>query len=291
MLRRVIAPLTRLLSVPAGLAGQIRASERANVSQTIDGTVITVDYARPRVRGREKIFGSQVTWKEVWTPGANYATTLETSRNIMLDGHPVPKGKYSMWLVVEKEAPWLLILDPRHRRYHTAVPDSTAEQVRYQVEPKAGPSTEVLTFSFPDVKANGATLRLRWDTIQLDFAIRVEPSHRLEIARSEVEQYLGAYRFKWKSEADSAAGAKVTLTHERDRLMGRWDPEPWEGAGSFALVRIAPDWFQMAFLEKGEVYDVLTEMVFEFANGQGPSSGFEIRDEGDKVIGSASRGR
>ncbi len=50
------------LSLPSDGAAQIRASERGSLSQTIDGTVISLDYARPQVRGRSPIFGGFVHW-------------------------------------------------------------------------------------------------------------------------------------------------------------------------------------------------------------------------------------
>jgi hypothetical protein len=62
------ACLTLLLLVPAGLSAQMRASERGAVSQTIDGTVITIDYSRPQVRGRDSLFGGVEKWGAVWTP-------------------------------------------------------------------------------------------------------------------------------------------------------------------------------------------------------------------------------
>ncbi|HEX5817332.1 MAG TPA: DUF2911 domain-containing protein, partial [Gemmatimonadales bacterium] len=61
---------------------QVRASERAEVKQTVDGTTITVNYARPRLRGRTDVFGTQVPWGEIWTPGANEATTLAVSKDV-----------------------------------------------------------------------------------------------------------------------------------------------------------------------------------------------------------------
>ena len=70
------------------LAAQIRASERATVSQVVDGTRITVDYSRPRARGRAALFGGEVKWNEVWTPGANDATTLEIDRDTGLLATP-----------------------------------------------------------------------------------------------------------------------------------------------------------------------------------------------------------
>ena len=93
--------LTSLVALPGHGHAQVRASELAIVSQTIDGTVITVEYSRPRVRGRSPVFGKLVTWGEVWTPGANWATTLDVSKDVTIDGHPLPRGKYSVWMEVQ----------------------------------------------------------------------------------------------------------------------------------------------------------------------------------------------
>lgn len=118
-----------LLSMPG--SAQIRASERAIMSQVIDGTRIEIDYARLRLRGRDPIFGKVVHCGEVWTPGANWATTLNGSKAIRLDGHDVPAGKYSVWLVVREAGPWTMVLDPDHFRFHMDPPDSATTQIRF----------------------------------------------------------------------------------------------------------------------------------------------------------------
>ena len=152
-----------VVSVAAGpAAAQVRASERARISQTVDGTTITIDYARPRMRGRRPIFGGLVHWGEVWTPGANMATTLETDRDIAIDGHQVPRGEYSVWLVVAREGPWTLVLDPDAGRFHTNRPREAPGQIRFPVAAQAAPETEVLTWSFPEISASGTTAVMHW---------------------------------------------------------------------------------------------------------------------------------
>jgi hypothetical protein len=92
------------------------------------------------LRGRAQVFGTKtVRWDEVWTPGPNWATTLETSRPIELGGRAVPKGKYSVWLVVRQTGPWTLVLDPDHHRFHMDPPDSNATQIRISVKPTPAP--------------------------------------------------------------------------------------------------------------------------------------------------------
>src|SRR6202022_1713356 len=109
MLRpRPITVAAAMLAAVSPLAqAQIRASERGTVSQTVDGTVITVDYSRPQMRGRDSLFGKLVPHDEIWTPGAHQATTLLVSRDVTLAGKPLPAGKYSLWMVT-KPGDWKL---------------------------------------------------------------------------------------------------------------------------------------------------------------------------------------
>jgi hypothetical protein len=286
--RRLRASLGVWLAFPVALSAQVRASERGSVSQTIDGTVITLDYSRPQVRGRSPIFGGFVKWKEVWTPGANYATTLEVSRKIYLDGHAVPPGKYSMWLVVQP-VEWIMVLDPRARLYHTEMPDSNPSQLRWAVHPVEGPPTEVLTFSFPEVHATGTTLLLRWGTTELRFAVNVEPKHRLAIPATEASPYLGTWLYRWKGEPDSVPPSKITIVHENGMLIGHWDPAPWPEAATIVLVKFADDWFMVGTVEKGELTDLMPEFIFEFSRSGGKPTAFDVRNDTDELWASARR--
>src|SRR4051812_47371942 len=85
---------------PALACAQIRASEHGTVTQRVSGTTISVEYDRPVARGRT-LFGEGgvVHWGDKWTPGANWATTIDVDTDVRIDGQPLPKGKYSIWLV------------------------------------------------------------------------------------------------------------------------------------------------------------------------------------------------
>jgi hypothetical protein len=240
------------------------------------------------VRGRSPIFGGFVKWKEVWTPGANYATTLEVSRKIYLDGHAVPPGKYSMWLVVGQDQ-WIMVLDPRARMYHTEAPDSNPNQLRWIVHPVEGPFTEMLTFSFPEVHPSGGTLLLRWGTTELAVKVNVEPRHRLTLPAADAEPYLGTWRFRWAGVPDSAPPSRITLVSQDGMLIGHWDPAPWPEAATVVLVKIADDWFMVGTMEKGELTDLMSEFVFEFSPGGGKPTSLEVRGDKDELMASAKR--
>src|SRR5206468_7050387 len=80
---RVLVALPALWLAPAVVVAQIHASEHFTLTQKVSTTTITMEGDRPVARGR-KLFGPDgvVKWGEVWTPGANWATTMEVDRDV-----------------------------------------------------------------------------------------------------------------------------------------------------------------------------------------------------------------
>ena len=288
-------------ALPTPASAQIRASERALLAQTIDGTTLTLDFARPRVRGRDSIFGGQVYWTEVWTPGANMATTLEINRDIQIDGHSVPKGKYSVWMVVVPGDTWTFVLDTVWSLYHEARPPERPGQIRFPITPLAAPHTEVLTWSFPEVTATGAQLRMAWADRVVNLRVTVEPRYSTALPAAEAAPYLGSYLATWTSSGgDPGTPATLKVVYERGGLVGYWTPALWEELERVLLIRIAPDWMVMGFTSdsgtatgngSGEVLDdIFMEMVFEFAKpANGRAETIELRGRKDRLLGTAKR--
>ncbi len=163
------------------------------VSQTVAGTTIAVEYYRPVARGRGNLFGGVVQWGENWTPGANWATTVEVDHDVRVEGQPLPKGKYGLWIVVRPDT-WTVSFHRRARRFHTDRPDSTDEALRLTVRPDSGPHTEVLTFDFPEMAATHTILRLRWGTVVVPLRISAMAPPLGLIADPVVRRaYLGRY--------------------------------------------------------------------------------------------------
>lgn len=291
---RVTLSAAALLGLlPPAASSQVKASEPASISQTVDGTKLTVTYSRPRGRGRDSLFGKVVHWGEVWTPGANLATTLELGRDARLGGRPVPKGKYSVWMVVRPVGDWTFVLDPRHERFHEEHPDSSAEQIRFPVRPETRPFAEVLTWSFPDIRLTGATLALHWGTTYVPVEVEVEPTYKLGFPAGEAAPYLGSYDYRWKTPGDSAKPVSFVVSHEKGSLRASWDPSPFPGFpeySRFVLIRIKDDWFIPGFLDdKGALYEVAKEMVFEFKVASGRAVGIDVRGEDDSIMATAKR--
>jgi hypothetical protein len=274
------------LAAPAG--AQIRASEPATISQMIDGTKISLEYSRPRARGREDMFGGEVKWQEVWTPGANMATTLELSKDVTIEGHAVPKGKYSMWMVVRPDGNWTLVLDPRVKLFHMAHPDSTAEQIRFPIKAVSGPFTEVLAFTFPENRATGATLEMAWGRTRVPLKITVQPTLRIATPADVAAPYVGRYEYRWGDMPDSAKSLELVVTYADSTLSMRYLPkDPYmDGA---ALIRIKDDWYIPGIYDKGVLYEMIAEMVFEFKVVDGKAVSFEVRGNKDEIWATGKR--
>ena len=88
------------------------------MQQDVALTSVEVTYGRPVARGR-KLFGALVPWDSIWHPGADSATRIVFSRDVVLEGKPVKAGEYSMWLLPRESQPWTFILSRAAHARHS----------------------------------------------------------------------------------------------------------------------------------------------------------------------------
>jgi len=82
---------------------------------TIAGKTLSIKYGAPSVRGRQ-IFGdggriSQDPNYPVWRAGANPATLFHTDADLQIGDLRVPKGDYSLYVLVKDPDAWQLIIN------------------------------------------------------------------------------------------------------------------------------------------------------------------------------------
>ncbi|PYP79143.1 MAG: hypothetical protein DMD35_08895, partial [Gemmatimonadetes bacterium] len=200
-MRHRLLPVTLLatLAAPTVACAQIRASEHFTLTQRVSTTTITIDGDRPVARGRT-LFGNGgvVRWGDVWTPGANWATTIEVDRDVTIDGKALPKGKYSLWLTPKAPpSAWSLSFSRAVKRFHTRPPGADDEQLRVEVKPEQSPMhMETLAWYMPVVTPDGVTLRLHWGTTVVPIHIGVEMPRLVTLPEDQVPQYVGTYRVR-----------------------------------------------------------------------------------------------
>lgn len=150
---------------------QVSKSQAAAVGQRVATTEITLTYSRPVARGRQ-IFGALVPYGKVWTPGADQATAVTFSRDVLINDHALAKGSYSVWTIPGPET-WTFIFSKVPKAFHESYPGEAQDALRVEVRPEKAPHVETLTFDFPIVEGKDAVLRLAWDDVSVPLSLRV----------------------------------------------------------------------------------------------------------------------
>jgi len=151
---------------------QFPRSQHGSVTQHIHATEVTISYNRPVARGRE-LFGTLVRWDRIWHPGADSVSTIAFNNDVIIEGHRLAAGRYSLWTI--PEAPpkqWTVIFNKGVGGWHTNYPGESQDALRITVASETGPPLETLTYYFPVVDADSAVLRLQWGTVVVPIKIK-----------------------------------------------------------------------------------------------------------------------
>jgi hypothetical protein len=166
-----LAAITLAVTPCRALAQAIPFSQRGSVSQTVAFTDITITYGRPVARGRA-LFPGVVKWDAIWHPGADSATRIATTRDIEVEGKPLPAGEYSIWLLPRESGRWTVIFSRAAHVFHTPYPGPDQDALRLDVTVETGAPMETLAFYFPLVLRDEALLRIHWGTMIVPLRIK-----------------------------------------------------------------------------------------------------------------------
>lgn len=151
------------LVLPSSAAAQVRGDDAERASKNgisegqIGGVDVTVTYGRPRVKGRE-IFGGLVPYGRIWRAGADEATTITFSGDVVIGGETVPAGTYSLFFLPEQEG-WTAVLNEQAEQWGAYNYDPETDLLRAPASvTRRDETVEELTFT---VEADGVVLD--WD--------------------------------------------------------------------------------------------------------------------------------
>jgi len=176
MLTEVARALLSSATLGVLVAGPARAqgypfSQRGSVTQMVAFTEISVTYGRPVARGRA-LFGALVPWDSVWHPGADSATRITFTHDVLLEGKPLRAGEYSLWLIPRATKPWTLIVSRAAHVFHKPYPGERFDVLRLDVTPEQVSPVESFAIYFPEVLRDEAVMRLHWGTTALALHIK-----------------------------------------------------------------------------------------------------------------------
>lgn len=150
---------------------EARVSPNASVSQTIGTTQVTVTYGRPSVKGRQ-VFGGLEPYGEVWRTGANEATTITFSDDVIIEGDTLGAGTYGLFTIPPEKGDWTVIFNNVPNQWGAYNYDSSKDALRVKVPPEKGPHMEQLMFYFEEVTDSSAECVLHWSDVKVPFTLK-----------------------------------------------------------------------------------------------------------------------
>lgn len=151
-----------------GAGGMSGMSPPARASGRLGAVDVAVTYGRPSRRGR-RIFPDVVPFDEVWRAGANAATEISFSQDVVVGGSPVPAGSYSVWVIPGERADTLIL--NKATRIWGVMYDPEQDLVRVPMRrERLEEPIESLTYSISS-EAGVGRLELAWDDRRLSVTV------------------------------------------------------------------------------------------------------------------------
>lgn len=167
---------------------------------------IELSYSRPAIKGR-KVFGDLVPYGKVWRTGANQATTLTFTDEVVIGDKTIPAGKYGLVTIPNKDN-FTFVLT---KQLDVTSPDAYKQEndvVRVDVKPATmNNPMESFTLQFDNVKATSVDLRMMWEntrvTLPITTAIDAKVMKQIDnLVNKDNKPYYGAAMYYLESGKD-----------------------------------------------------------------------------------------
>lgn len=140
-------------------------SPRKEMKGTIEGVDITVNYGSPSVKGRT-IWGDLVPYDKVWRTGANKASSITFSSDVVINGQKLAAGTYGIF-TIPGESEWVIIFNENSEMWGSG--DYTEDQDVLRVNAK--PETMETSQEAMDFMVDGNKVVLKWDKVAVPFTV------------------------------------------------------------------------------------------------------------------------
>ncbi|MFN2437931.1 MAG: DUF2911 domain-containing protein [Chitinophagaceae bacterium] len=165
MLKKIIFGFAIAFSAFGSDAQTIRTpqpSTTQTIKQDFGLGTIELSYSRPNMRGR-KIYGDLVPFGNVWRTGANNATTIAFTDEVMIGGKKIPAGKYGLLTIPGKDN-WTVIVTKQTDVTSPVDYKQESDVVRVNIKPTSLPNSfETFSMQFHNVKPTSTELTIVWD--------------------------------------------------------------------------------------------------------------------------------
>lgn len=210
------------------------ASSSQKIEQSLGTSKITVNYARPSVKGR-KIFGDFIAYGSVWRTGSNKTTDITFDKDVTVNGKPLKAGRYGL-VTIPNQDRWTIIFSSQADSWGVYEYDASKDVLRFDVPAKKlNDRQETLLLAFDDVQTYSGKFQIRWDNTLVEFPITIDQDAEVAaaidaaIARGEKVQLRSAIfyynngkdlktAFGWVKEAENENKDKSFYWYYRGKI-------------------------------------------------------------------------
>src|SRR6266536_4323623 len=218
-----------------------RPSQKASVMQRVGVTDLTINYSRPAVKER-KIWGDPpatatvggtatlddarsrpkdaviVPYGHVWRTGANEATQVITTDDVLINGQPLKAGTYSLHTIPGREE-WTIIFNSDAGQWGSFTYDAQKDVLRVKTKPQVtADNQEWLIYSFDPVTDNSAQVNIRWEKVRVPFTVEVKDVAALTIQKARAA-VAAAKPDDWRTPLQAA---NYALQSKNEELGAQW---------------------------------------------------------------------
>lgn len=252
------------------------ASTTQTIIQDLGLGKVTITYSRPNVKGRT-IFGGLQPYGEVWRTGANTATVIEFSEDMIIEGHKVPAGKYGFFTIPGKDE-WTIIINKTWKQWGAYSYKQGDDLLRFTVKPMNVPDNfETFTIAFMDVTTRGAELDLLWEHTIVPFHIQSDDDAKivanidtLVTGDKKANYYFNAIQYYYENDKDMHKALDWALAGEATDPKGPYYVV-WEARVRLKMgdkegaIKAAERGIQLSKDAKDDEYARLNQMVLDKA--------------------------
>ncbi|NND08006.1 MAG: DUF2911 domain-containing protein [Saprospiraceae bacterium] len=162
-------PAFALMFMSAQAQDKPSPSPMAKVTQMAGTTEITIEYSRPSLKGRT-IFPDMHKYGEFWRTGANAATKISFSKDVIAEGKSLSAGSYAI-LTKPGEKNWEVYFYTYDQGGWNSYPSQDpAAKVMVEAD-EIGCEVESFLINLTDLRDNSATLGLVWGTTYVPISL------------------------------------------------------------------------------------------------------------------------
>jgi hypothetical protein len=232
---------------------------------------INLTYSRPNVKGR-KIFGGLEPYGAVWRTGANSATVIKFTDEVMIEGKKVPAGEYGLFSIPgEKE--WTVILSKQPKQWGAYSYKEADDFLRVKVKNERLPAlTETMTLAFSNVATTSCDLQMRWErsgfTVHITADIDARVMARIDSAMNTAKKpYYEAVIYYYNNNKDMGKALEWSTELEKDKRFPPYVPKLWKArvllkkGDKAAAIATAQEGVKLATEGKSDEYTRLNNEV------------------------------